>query len=142
LKYTDGGIFTVPDHSHFHEYVYDISAIDVLNTYALDTLYLRIYMSKGHPGDDNNKARIEIDNVQIYAERQELKALITAQTDVQCEGETNGSATVTATGGTPPYTYKWNTVPVQTDATAIGLAAGSYTVLVTDSKACEASPLY
>src|SRR6056300_1580903 len=51
-------------------------------------------------------------------------------------GLSNGSATVTASGGSSPYTYSWNTTPAQTGATATGLAAGSYTVTVTDANNC------
>ena len=36
-------------------------------------------------------------------------------------------------GGVGPYTYAWNTTPVQTTATATNLAAGVYTVTVTDN---------
>jgi hypothetical protein len=54
--------------------------------------------------------------------------------NVSCFNGTNGSATVTPNGGTPPYTYLWNTSPVQTTQTATGLRAGVYTVTVTDSK--------
>ncbi|MBN9386397.1 MAG: SprB repeat-containing protein, partial [Chitinophagaceae bacterium] len=57
-------------------------------------------------------------------------------TNVACNGGSTGSATVTASGGTPPYSYSWNTTPVQTTATASGLAAGSYTVTVTDANGC------
>ena len=46
---------------------------------------------------------------------------------------------MTATGGTMPYTYSWNTDPVQTGATASGLAAGTYVVTVTDAGGCEAT---
>ena len=46
----------------------------------------------------------------------------------------NGSATVIATGGQPPYTYKWNDPSGQTTATATGLAAGNYQVSVMDAK--------
>ncbi len=52
------------------------------------------------------------------------------------QGQNNGSATVTASGGTPPYTYVWNTNPQQTNATASGLAPGTYTVTVTDNNNC------
>lgn len=48
----------------------------------------------------------------------------------------NGSASVTATGGIAPYTYSWNSSPVQATQTATGLAAGSYTVTVLDSNGC------
>lgn len=49
-------------------------------------------------------------------------------TNVSCFGGTNGSATVTASGGTS-YTYTWSNG--QTSATATNLAAGTYTVTVT-----------
>ena len=65
----------------------------------------------------------------------ELAASIT-HTDVDCSGNSTGSATVNVTGGTPSYTYSWNTNPVQTTATAIGMAAGTYDVTVTDAKGC------
>ena len=68
-----------------------------------------------------------------------LNALITAQADVDCYGNANGSATVLAIGGIAPYSYSWNTVPVQTGTTASGLAAGTYVVTVTDANGCTAS---
>jgi len=48
----------------------------------------------------------------------------------------NGTATVTPVGGALPYSYSWNTTPVQTTATAIGLCAGTYTATVTDATGC------
>ncbi len=53
--------------------------------------------------------------------------------NVICNGGNNGSATVTVTGGVAPYSYSWNTDPVQTGATATGLKAGTYQVTVTDA---------
>ena len=50
-------------------------------------------------------------------------------------GTMNGTATVTASGGTAPYTYLWSPGS-QTSQTATGLSAGTYTVTVTDSKGC------
>jgi hypothetical protein len=55
-------------------------------------------------------------------------------TPVSCFGGTNGTATVTPTGGTPGYTYLWSNG--STNATATGLAAGTYFVTITDSKSC------
>jgi len=49
-----------------------------------------------------------------------------------CLGNTNGSATVIVGAGLPPYTYLWNTSPIQTTATATNLPPGNYTVTVTD----------
>jgi sugar lactone lactonase YvrE len=59
----------------------------------------------------------------------------TSKTDVSCNGESNGSATVSVTGGTAPYTYLWSNKAVT--ATAKGLKAGDYTVTVTDVKGCQ-----
>ena len=61
---------------------------------------------------------------------------VSAQTNVLCNGGTSATATVTPSGGTPGYTYTWNTTPVQSAQTATGLSAGTYTVLVKDSKGC------
>ena len=61
-----------------------------------------------------------------------------SQTEVSCNGGANGTATVTATGGTPGYTYSW-TPSGGTAATATGLTAGSYTATVTDANGCTAT---
>ncbi|MCG3167456.1 MAG: hypothetical protein POELPBGB_03248 [Bacteroidia bacterium] len=57
-------------------------------------------------------------------------------TDVDCNGNCNGTATVTPAGGTPGYSYSWNTTPIQTTQTATGLCAGTYTATVTDANGC------
>ncbi|MFN5878355.1 MAG: gliding motility-associated C-terminal domain-containing protein, partial [Flavobacteriales bacterium] len=49
----------------------------------------------------------------------------------------DGSATVTATGGTGTLSYSWNTTPAQTTATASGLVPGSYSVTITDANGCS-----
>ena len=58
--------------------------------------------------------------------------LSSAINNVSCFGGSNGSATVTPTGGTPPYTYQWNNG--QTTQTTTGLTAGTYTVIVVDGQ--------
>jgi gliding motility-associated-like protein len=63
--------------------------------------------------------------------------LTTSTIDATCNLGVDGSATATlVSGGTPPYTYSWSTVPVQTNTTATGLAAGVYTVTCTDVGGC------
>jgi len=64
-----------------------------------------------------------------------LAASITSSTNISCNGGADGSATVTATGGTAPYTYVWS-LSGGTAATASGLTAGTYTVTVTDANMC------
>jgi Ig-like domain CHU_C associated/SprB repeat len=56
-------------------------------------------------------------------------------TPSDCNGP-NGSISLTVTGSSSPYTYSWNTTPVQTGATATGLAPGPYTCTVTDAGGC------
>ena len=58
-------------------------------------------------------------------------------TTVNCYGGSNGSATVTPSGGTGPYNFIWTTVPAQTSATASNLPAGTHTVLITDANNCS-----
>lgn len=60
----------------------------------------------------------------------------TSQNPVSCGAQNDGTATAVPTGGSPPYSYSWNTSPVQTTATATGLAPGTYTVTVTDTSGC------
>jgi gliding motility-associated-like protein len=63
---------------------------------------------------------------------------ISNSTNVSCFGGNNGSATVTASGGSVPYSYAW-TPSGGSGATATGLTAGTYTVAVTDAAGCISS---
>ncbi|OWY20584.1 hypothetical protein C7N43_08065, partial [Sphingobacteriales bacterium UPWRP_1] len=63
---------------------------------------------------------------------------VTAENPASC-GQANGSATVTASGGTAPYTYAWEQDPALNANAASGLATGSYDVTVTDNNGCLAT---
>ena len=56
-----------------------------------------------------------------------------------CNGISNGSATVTVNGGTPPFNFLWSTTPAQTAATANNLSAGNYSLSITDAYGCTSS---
>lgn len=56
--------------------------------------------------------------------------------NVACFGNSTGGATVSTSGGTAPYTYTWNTTPVQTNSVAANLPAGNYNVTVKDANNC------
>ena len=75
------------------------------------------------------------DSISASAIVLEISALsLTASSTDADFGSSNGTATVTATGGTPPYTYLWDaSAGFQTTPTAAGLFAGTYTVTVTES---------
>ena len=56
---------------------------------------------------------------------------LAVDSNVSCNGLSDGAATASVTGGTTPYSYAWSNS--DTTASIFGLAAGSYTVTVTDS---------
>ncbi len=64
-----------------------------------------------------------------------------SQTDLTCNQSNDGQASVIANGGTTPYTFSW-TGSNSTSGTASGLAAGSYTVLVTDDNGCTVNNVF
>lgn len=66
-----------------------------------------------------------------------LIGVISSVTKVDCSSITNGSATVTASGGVPPYRYQWS--EGSTGATVTGLSTGAYTVTVLDANNCDQS---
>lgn len=66
----------------------------------------------------------------------QLAVTIVAE-NATCLVAQNGSiGAVPVVGGVQPYSYSWNTVPVQTTAIATGLLTGNYTVVITDAHGC------
>jgi hypothetical protein len=63
-------------------------------------------------------------------------AVVANVTNILCYGDTNGSATLTVTGGTAPYTYLWT--GGKTTESVSGLAPGDYNVVVEDANHCTA----
>ncbi len=64
------------------------------------------------------------------------------KTDVTCNGAANGSATITLTGGTPPYLYTTIGGPYQTSSLVTpfyNLTPGTYPVMITDNAGCKVS---
>ena len=77
-------------------------------------------------------------NVEITQPVSALSVTCT-KVDVLCFGGSTGSSVAIPSGGTGPYNYSWNTVPVQTIPAISGLSAGNYTVTVTDGNGCTAT---
>jgi gliding motility-associated-like protein len=76
-----------------------------------------------------------IDSVEVLEPT--LLTLTTTQIEVDCFGQSTGSATVNPNGGTAGYTYLWNAAAgSQVSQTATNLPAGIYEVTVTDANGC------
>lgn len=66
-------------------------------------------------------------------------AVTTAGVNLVCAGACNGSASVTPSGGSTPYTYSWSPSG-GAGATANALCAGTYTCTITDAGNCSVTP--
>jgi hypothetical protein len=62
---------------------------------------------------------------------------VVGHTDVLCTSSQNGTATVSAAGGTAPYTFVWSNG--STGASVTGLGAATYSCTTTDSHGCTAT---
>ncbi len=79
----------------------------------------------------NDSAVIKINDV----------TLVVTTTDVSCNGGNDGTAVVTASGGTTNYVYQWTDASgniVANSDTAKNLTAGTYEVTVVDAVGCSA----
>jgi hypothetical protein len=66
-----------------------------------------------------------------------LVILCTQKVNVLCNGESSGSITANASGGTAPYQFSINAGAFSANNVFSGLAAGSYTIHVKDANGCE-----
>jgi len=82
---------------------------------------------------DNDYTRTASDHFPVSARFQlkELEIASTNFTNVTCNGEQDGTATVSVSGGIAPYSYEWS--DGQITATASELVAGTYSVVVMDA---------
>ncbi|MDP2386708.1 MAG: PKD domain-containing protein [Bacteroidota bacterium] len=65
--------------------------------------------------------------------------VLTAQTNVSCNGGSDGTATFTAAGGAGGFTYTLNTGTSNLTGIFTNLALGTYTVTVIDAATCSAT---
>ncbi|HEX7906147.1 MAG TPA: hypothetical protein VF487_19875, partial [Chitinophagaceae bacterium] len=81
-------------------------------------------------------------NVTITQPASAVTVALTSQTNVLCFGASTGAINITASGGTGAYTYAWTGTGVNATAEdQTGLAAGNYSVVVTDANGCSTAPL-
>ena len=82
--------------------------------------------------------QIEITLTVTLTQPTDISATITT-TNLTCgssSGSTSGSITVVATGGSGGYTYQWLDSVNNSQSIRTGLAAGTYNLIITDSKGC------
>ncbi|MBK8557907.1 MAG: choice-of-anchor L domain-containing protein [Lewinellaceae bacterium] len=77
-------------------------------------------------------------NTSILFEPSEMMLSLPLVSDTTCFSASDGQASVTASGGTAPYTYLWS-VATQTGPSIANLNGGQYTVTVTDAANCMLS---
>ena len=81
--------------------------------------------------DDNNCS----DTIRVFISEPDSIVLETSVVHPTCL--TAGSASISVNGGSPPFTYRWNTSPEQTTTTINDLVAGTYHVTITDANSCQ-----
>lgn len=79
---------------------------------------------------------IDLDSM-VVIQSTPVTATITQTSPVHCSGGSNGTARVTAGGGSDSYSYTWSNG--KTTDFINGLSAGVYTVTVMDSEGCSAT---
>jgi len=87
---------------------------------------------------DSGNGCTAIDEITILENDNLPAELVYDLTPISCEGENDGSLTITSVlGGTPPYTYSFNGQPSSNINTYPFLEAGDYSVVVEDAEGCE-----
>lgn len=69
-----------------------------------------------------------------FSEPTALSVSASSAGTISCYGDTTASASASATGGTPPYTYSWSSGGTSSSISSLGV--GRYTVTVTDANNC------
>ncbi len=91
---------------------------------------------------DKNECPSENQQFTIYGPAASL-SIKDVISDVTCNGKADGSISVTADGGTLPYTYTWKNeagTTISTTSVAPNLAAGTYRLILTDGNYSASAP--
>jgi hypothetical protein len=117
---------------------------DTFQPSKIDNCIGDINIGKGY--DDNYYFNGKIDDLAIwnrplnvheiyrlYKLLEPVSLSIVDKKSVSCFNGNDGSATVEASGGEPPYTFTWNTSPILSNKKIDGLTAGKYKVTVSDN---------
>ena len=100
-----------------------ILTVDEISTYSLSTISLEGGLCPG-----NATGSVNIGETIISPSL--------TGTDPSCNGDADGTVSVSVSGGQTPYSFNWSD-PSLSGNLAVDLPAGSYTVTVTDADGCE-----
>ncbi|PSJ76097.1 hypothetical protein C7N43_15585 [Sphingobacteriales bacterium UPWRP_1] len=107
------------------------------NSATTDTIYPTIAGTYYVTITDGNGCTASSNGVDIDFQPDPTLAVIST-TNATC-GNANGSISVSGSGGTAPLTYSWSQNAGLNNSTAGNLAAGPYSVTVTDDNGCTAT---
>ncbi len=117
----------------FRSFVFRENMIDhIVTSDEVEVNYIDETATVHYEFYDNDYASTASDHFPVSArfQLQELSLDSLTTSNVTCNAASDGTSTAIASGGIKPYTYEWS--DGQSTATASGLAAGTYTVVITD----------
>lgn len=120
-------VFSIANGSGVYSYLWSPGGA---TSSAIDSLYDGDYtvVVSDNQGCTGSATATVADGPQILANA--------SHTDATCNYTTDGTATVAPSGGLAPYIVVWSDPASQTTFTASSLAAGNYTVTITDANGC------
>jgi len=112
---------------------YTIPITGIANVYRDSVYHFKICIADA--GDElfNSDVFIESNIFNLY-ENLSLPNISTHQTGYACDAQTNVTAWISTTNGSPPFSFYWSTGI--TDTVAYNLADGNYYITITDSVGC------
>jgi len=114
-----------------YEYLWDDTAE------TEDSLVTGISAGKYFHADITDANGCIIKDSVMLSQPDQLETEITDSTNISCYGGSDGTAAVTPSGGTEPYTYSWDDDASSTDSIVTGLSAETYYhASVSDANAC------
>ena len=95
--------------------------IDLTPYAGMGSIKIRFTNMSGYGND------LFIDNIQITGSSASSLVVTANKTDLDCNGDLNGSASVTVSGGTSPYTFSWSNGTVEGGApTTHNISVGNF----------------
>lgn len=134
VDFCQGGSVTLTSDSVYNSYLWSTSSTANNITVSSTGAYSMSGIDASGCNYASNVINVTVNPLPVLA--------MANSTNVSCFGLSDGTITAAASTGTPNYNYVWATNPPQFTATATGLAAGNYTVVVADAKNCGDTATY